>query len=57
MEKHAIKSIRWLSQKEIENLIAEMRNEGWEVNKIVGSDMYFKKQVKDEIGYKQAYED
>lgn len=57
MEKHAIKSIKWLSQKEIENLIAEMRNEGWEVNKIVGSDMYFKKQVKEEIGYKQAYED
>jgi len=56
MEKHAIKSIRWLSPDEIEDLIVQMTNEGWIVEKTVGTDMYFKKQV-EEIGYKQAYED
>lgn len=57
MIRQCVKSVSHYSEEEIEQLIVDMMAEGWELVKIENHLAYFKREEKDLVGYKQAYDD
>lgn len=57
METTKVESVAHYNNEEIDQLIVDMMADGWKFIKIENDLIYFKKEVKDPVGYKQEYED